>query len=141
MKLAKHPRTAGFTLIEILVTIGIAGILMAIAVPGFYRVLPGIRVASAARQVATDLQLARIRAISQHAAQTVTFTPLTASYSFGADTRNLNQLFPGTTMAALSNGNPTFSTVGTAADTNITLSNNGLSKTVQVTAIGRIKIP
>jgi type IV fimbrial biogenesis protein FimT len=144
MKLKKlFQEVTGFTLIEMLATIGIAGILVGIAVPRFYALLPGIRLASAARQVATDLQLARMRAISQHANQTVAFNTTTATYTFGTtDTRNLSQLYPGTTITSVSAGNPTFTTTGTAAaQTTITLSNGGVTKQVLVTTIGRVNIP
>jgi prepilin-type N-terminal cleavage/methylation domain-containing protein len=140
MKLRKFAQeVTGFTLIELLATIGVAGILMGIAVPRFYALLPGIRVASAARQVATDLQLARMRAIAQRTAKTVTFTPPNV-YTFDADTRNLSLLFPGTTVA-VNPGNPTFTTVGgnnANATTTITLTNNGLLRTVTVNAAGKI---
>jgi|SRR5712692_10050057 len=140
MKLRKFAQELrGFTLIEILVTIGVAGILMGIAIPRFYALLPGIRVASAARQVATDLQLARMRAISQRTVKTVTFTPPNV-YTFDADTRNLSLLFPGTTVT-VTPGNPTFTTVGgnnANATTTITLTNNGLLRTVTVNAAGKI---
>lgn len=140
MKLKKiGQEVAGFTLIEVLSTIVIAGILMAIATPRFYALLPGIRVASAARQVATDLQLARMRAIAQRTAKTVTFTPPNV-YTFDADTRNLSLLFPGTTVT-VNPGNPTFTTVGgnnALAITTITLTNNGIIKTVTVNAAGKI---
>ena len=130
---------AGFTLIEMLTAIVVAGILVAIAVPRFYLLLPTIRVSSAARQVATDLQLARMRAISQHTPYTVTFTS-PKNYNFGADSRDLDQLYPGTTAAVLP-ANPSFNPVGTAtADTTITLSNGSVTKQVQVSAIGRVKI-
>jgi type IV fimbrial biogenesis protein FimT len=142
MTAQKHS-IAGFTMTEILVTMSVAGILMAIATPRFYALLPSIRVASAARQVATDLQLARMRAISQHVNQTVAFNTSTATYTFGtADTRNLSQLYPGTTITSVSAGNPTFTTTGTAAaQTTITLSNGGVTKQVLVATIGRVNIP
>ena len=139
MKLERRHSSAGFTLIEMLAAIVVAGILVAIAVPRFYSLLPTIRVSSAARQVATDLQLARMRAISQHTLYTVTFTS-PKNYNFGADSRDLDQLYPGTT-AAVAPANPSFNPVGTAtADTTITLSNGSVTKQVQVTAIGRVKI-
>jgi prepilin-type N-terminal cleavage/methylation domain-containing protein len=142
MKLKKiGQEVAGFTLIEVLSTIVIAGILMSIAIPRFYALLPGIRVASAARQVATDLQLARMRAISQRAPQGLTFsTATTYNFTIGPDTRNLSLLFPGTTVT-VTPGNPTFTTVGgnnANATTTITLTNSGLLRTVTVNAAGKI---
>ncbi|HEY3301994.1 MAG TPA: GspH/FimT family pseudopilin [Candidatus Binatia bacterium] len=137
MNLQKYAqKVSGFTLIELLVAMGVAGILMGIAVPRFYALLPGIRLASAARQVATDLQLARMRAISQRVPVTVTFTPPT-SYNFGADSRDFTQLYPGTTIAVVP-ANPTFTTVGAATVTTITLTNNGVNRTVTVNAAGRV---
>jgi type IV fimbrial biogenesis protein FimT len=134
-------RSDGFTIIEVLTSMVVLGILVSIAMPAFTKLLPGIRLSSAARQVATDLQLAKMRAIAQHTAQTVTFTQATSSYTFGADTRSLSTLYPGTTITNITGGNPVFSTTGTANAVTITISNNGQTKQVSVTAIGRVNIP
>ena len=139
MKLKKFAQeVAGFTRIEMLTAIVVAGILVAIAMPRFYTLLPGIRLASAARQVATDLQLARMRAISLRTAQTVAFVPPTGVYTFGPDNRDLNQLYPGTTITNVAGGNPTFTTVGAANATTVTLTNNGANRTITVNAAGRV---
>jgi Tfp pilus assembly protein FimT len=139
MKSPKFRDTAGFTLMEMLTAITVAMILMSIALPAFTKLLPGIRLSSAARQIATDLQLVRMRAIAQHANQTVTFNPDTATYTFGTDTRNLSQLYPGTTI--ITADNPTFNTMGTAALATIKVGNNGQQACVQVNPIGRVDIP
>lgn len=140
MKLYGKQGMAGFSFVEILTGIFILGVLAAIAMPHFTKLLPGIRLNSATRLIATDLQLARMRAIAQHTNQTVTFDTSTATYTFGTDTRNLSNLYPGTTITIT--GNPTFTTTGTAvAVQTITISNNGASKTVQVNALGRVVIP
>jgi type IV fimbrial biogenesis protein FimT len=132
-------RSDGFTLIEVLTSIVIAGILIAIALPAFSKLLPSIRLSSAARQIATDLQLAKMRAISRHTSQTVTFTVSSASYTFGTDTRSLSTLYPGTSISSVS-ANPTFTTTGTANAVTITISNNGKTKQIAVTAIGRVTV-
>jgi prepilin-type N-terminal cleavage/methylation domain-containing protein len=140
MKTQKHVlKVSGFTLVEVLVAMGVAGILMGIATPAFYQLLPGIRLASATRQVATDLQLARMRAISQRTPITVAFTP-PSSYTFGADSRDFSQLYPGTTVA-VNPGNPTFTTVGASNVTTVILTNNGVIRTVTVNAAGRVFTP
>lgn len=145
MKLKKFVlEIKGFTLIEFLVALTVVGILMGIAVPRFFAVLPGIRLASAQRQVATDLQLARMRAISQRIPYGLTFnTATTYSFTNGPDSRNLTLLFPGTT-ATVAPGNPTFTTVGAnnaGATTTITLTNNGVTKQVLVNPAGRVFTP
>lgn len=136
-------RSDGVTLIEVLTSIVIAGILMAIALPAFSKLMPGIRVSSAARQIATDLQLAKMRAISQHTAQTVTFTQSSSSYTLGSDTRSLPTLYPGTTITNITGGtggNPVFTTTGTASTWSITISNRGQTKQVSLTPIGRVVV-
>ena len=134
--------SAGFTLIEMMATIGVAGILMAIAIPRFFAVLPGLRLNDAARQVATDLQLARMRAISQNNANTVTFNTGTGVYSFtlSPDTYNIPQLYPGIALT-VATANPVFTSRGTASTpATITLSNGTAIRSVQVTAVGRVRI-
>jgi prepilin-type N-terminal cleavage/methylation domain-containing protein len=141
MKLSGKQGMAGFSFIETMTAMVILGILAVLAMPHFTRFLPAIRLNSAARQIATDLQLARMRAISQHANQTVTFDTSASTYTLGAETRNIGTQYPGTTITSISAGNPTFTTTGTANATNITVSNNSVTKTVQVNALGRVVIP
>ena len=143
MKLkVRHQGTGGFTLIELLTAIAVAGILMAIAVPQFMLLLPTIYLGSAARQVAADLQLARTRAISQNIQYAIAFNPGTGTYTFGADVRDLSQLFPGTQITAVAPANPTFNPVGTAtANTTITVSNGGANRQVQINTMGRVRVP
>lgn len=54
----------GFTLIELMACLGVRGILMMIAIPDFRNTLPGLRLNNAARQVATELQQVRMKAIA-----------------------------------------------------------------------------
>ena len=134
---------AGFTLIEMMATLGVAAILMAIAIPQFLSVLPGLRLNDAARQVATDLQLARMRAISQNNSNTVTFNTSTGVYSssLGSESYDIDQLYPGIALSAVT-ANPVFTSRGTASTpATITLSNGSTTKAVQVTAVGRVRIP
>lgn len=131
----------GLTVIELIGTIGLAAILMAIAIPNFTSVLPGLRLTQAARQVATDLQMARMRAIAQNASNTVTFTPSSGTYTFtlGNESIDIDQLYPGTTFTVTAN--PVFTARGTASTpATITVINGGTNKQVEVTAVGRVKI-
>jgi type II secretory pathway pseudopilin PulG len=134
---AKNRRqSGGYTLAELLVLLGVLAALMGAAVPSFLSWLPSFRLSSATRQVATDLQLARMRAIAQNTSYTVTFA--SSSYTFGSDSRNLNDLFPGITITAGSN--PTFTSRGTANAVAITLSNGVGQKFVCVKVVGRVNI-
>ncbi len=71
------PSARGFTVIELLSVIGIMLIITAIATPSFYYWLPTYRLSSGARQVAADLQLARMKAISQNTTYRLNFISVT----------------------------------------------------------------
>lgn len=130
--------TAGFSITELIVVTAIAGLIMGIAAPSFMRWLPNIRLSSAARQIATDLQMARMKAITKNANTTVNFSGNT--YTYGADSRNLSTLYPGITITSVTS-NPLFLPRGTAnASVTITLSNGSVQKLVCVKTVGRVNI-
>lgn len=139
MRLQKHNQGySGFTVMELLAAITIASILMAVAVPHLLDWLPTLRLSSAARQVATDLQVARMRAISQNASNTITFSGST--YSYNGNSRDVGALFPGITISSAPT-NPVFTPRGTASTTGtITLTNGSATKNIVVSAVGRVNI-
>ena len=143
-------KSRGFTIIELLVAMGLAAILMAIAIPQFMTWLPTINLGAGARQVAADLQLARTRGISQNSMFRVTFPALPASgytievFTAGAyvTDRGPIPLPLGITVTAVSAAF-NFTTHGTATSTStITLQNTaGQTTTVTVNPVGRVRIP
>lgn len=70
-------RTAGFTLVELLVTLTILGIMMGLAIPSFKNFIGSQRAKSASYELVTTLLLARSEAIKRNA--DVTITPPTAN--------------------------------------------------------------
>ena len=133
----------GFTLIELLAAIGVASILMAIAIPSFLSTLPGLRLRDAARQVATDLQQIRMKAIAQNIPYQISFSTSTyvlqrCNGSCTNDSGNI-ALPDGITITASTA--PQFQPRGTAAaDATITLSNGSSSTRVCVKTVGRVNI-
>ena len=147
-----HQGADGFTLIELLTAMGVAATLMAIAVPQFMSLLPTINLSSAARQVATDLQFARVKAISQSVRYRLSFVgaiPGATTYvvqndGSGAFTTETGPfaLPPGISVSALT-ATSVFQPRGTVNTTStMTLQNgNGQTRTVQVALVGRVTIP
>lgn len=75
---------SGFTLLELIVVFAIFSILAGIAVPTFTRWLPNYRLRSAATDLFSNLQLAKIQAIRANKRRTVTFNPAgTGTYQKG----------------------------------------------------------
>ena len=78
-------RKDGFTLIELMVTISILGILVSIAIPGFSRWLPGYRLKSATRDVYSNMQLAKMGAIKANADWAIVFNAASDNYLVCSD--------------------------------------------------------
>jgi len=155
VKLLKYLRsTLGITLTELVVTIGIAGILMGIAIPSFISSLPTLRLSDAAQQVATDLRLARTKAISRGTKYRLTLVggvPGATSYVIDKedpdnpgtyiDESGPFDLPEGITVSAVG-PHPFFSPRGTASVASwITLSNGTETQDVQLNAAGMVSIP
>lgn len=66
-------KDSGFTLTELMVAIAIIAILAAIAVPNFIGWLPNYRLRSAAGDLHSAMQLARLRAVKENARVVVSF--------------------------------------------------------------------
>lgn len=75
----------GFTLPEVLTTIAILGILLAIAIAIWFSVIEARRVDAAANQLASDLRLAHTRATNQLTDWRVVLVPEKADESSGPD--------------------------------------------------------
>ena len=143
MKLSRFDQSKGFTLIELMATLGVAAILIAIAIPGFMSTLPGLRLNDAARQVATHLQQIRMKAIAQNLPYQMTFSTTTyvlQKCSGSCTNESGNIVLPeGITVSASTP--PQFQPRGTAAAAaTIQLSNGSSSKWVCVRTVGRVNI-
>ncbi len=71
---------SGLTLFELMVVVGIMAILASVAVPGFLGWLPKYRMRSAADEVLSTLQHAKLRAVRENDVVSVTFNIANESY-------------------------------------------------------------
>ena len=107
-------RERGFTLMEVMVVAGIIAIAAAVATPGYMSRLPEIRANGAARALLTDLQLARMQAVSENIEYTVTFSTAGNSYNVHrvpdnpelVKTVSLSDHFPGIEFGHVSGTDP-----------------------------------
>lgn len=71
----------GFTLVEVMVTVAIIGILAVIAVPSLINVMPKIRLGNATHTLANELAMLRMTAIAKSTAAAASFNDAADSYS------------------------------------------------------------
>ena len=147
-------KDAGFTLLELLTVIAIAGVLAAIAVPNFLSYQYNSRLKGALSTLRGDLVGARMLAIKSGFEYQVAFSSggyliIRGDSSSGSTfdpntntevTRNFADEYPGVTASAAAD--PVFSPKGTvaAAPVIITLQNAQRSQTITIYITGKIKV-
>ena len=148
----RRPSTAGFSLLGQLITLTLAGIMIAMAVPGYLKVVPKHRLNGAVRQLVGDLMWARMKAIQRNNRYRVFFLNqheyrvLDDADNDGAVdpgewtfTRDLRADYEGVVMTY--NNNPVFRPQGTASSlATITLANAAGSKRVSISIAGRVRV-
>ena len=161
VKRHRSPRPVpAFTLIELLVTMAIIGILGALAAPGVSGWIENYRVKAASRQLMSDIQFARMKAVADNVQYQVYFNPANNQYwvqgwnpgtsawnQIGATRRLSNAAGPGyepgVTLAFSTNGDKTatFSQMGQAtAAITASLSSTNYQSNVVVATTGRVQI-
>lgn len=149
-----HPlrHRPGFTVIEILICIGLMAILLALSALRMTGQMPKFRLNGAARQLKSDLVAARMQAVSHNHEYKIFFLDNhrymllddkdndgTADTGETQTTKDIQDDYPDVTLR--SNNNPIFRPGGTAANlATITLSNTSGSRVISISSAGRIKI-
>ncbi len=144
----------GFTVVELITVVGIMMVVTAIATPSFYYWLPKYRLSAGARQIAADLQLARMKAIAQNTSYRLRFIdnntyqvwrdknpweqdPATGDFDLPEGiTVTIPNVFPFDTSEFQSRGT---ANTGVGSD-EITLTNDDLNKAVCIELVGRVHI-
>ena len=138
----QHP--PGFSLVEMLVVIAVMAVLLIIAMPNIVQFSSGFKLGGAAREVATDLQYARLLAVKENRDIRVDFSSnsyqvvrvnggtVVKSRSFSTDYSNVTLSFTTSSVTFYSRGNSSGNTVYVSIP--------GRTKNVTVAPTGRVKI-
>ena len=78
----------GFTMMEMMIVVVVIGIIAAMAVPSFLNYMPKLRVKSSARDIVSELRLARSKSVSERRPYGVAFDVASNSIYTFADTDN-----------------------------------------------------
>jgi len=132
----------GLTLVELILCMAILGVLLAIASPLLAQFSTGYRLRAATRELATDLQFARLLAVKENRnfqviCGTNSYQVVRVNDGFVAKARNFSADYPD---VVLSDSVVTFNSRGNAVAETITVSNFASSKNISVGSTGRVKL-
>jgi prepilin-type N-terminal cleavage/methylation domain-containing protein len=147
----------GFSLIEMLVVIGILAITAIVTIPNVIAWRNGMQLRAAVNELRSDLESAKTRAVKENATVTVAFDPTAGQYRMTYLDQVANTILlksqtlpagvridtenPTHTLDSLPGNQTSFSSRGTAGACTIVLANHqGRTKSVGITFIGKIEI-
>jgi type IV fimbrial biogenesis protein FimT len=131
----------GYSLIELVATMALAGILAAIALPSWNKLLPSYQLDSSARQFQSELHNIKMRAATENVGFQLVYANGAAGYTIQRDSAVLVTKPLPAGVIVTSAATISFSPRGTASANRIRLrSSDGMCKQVVVSPTGRVRI-
>jgi type IV fimbrial biogenesis protein FimT len=130
-----------FSVVELMVSLAVMGILAAIAIPQWGLLLPTYELDSSTRQLQSELHYIKMRAASENVGFQLMYLAGVSEYVIQRDTEELNRKRLGQGIVITKAGTISFSPRGTAGANRVRLRNGaGLCKQVVVSATGRVRV-
>lgn len=143
---------SGFTIIELMIVIGLAAVLTTIAGYNYFSYRPSLLLSGATRQIMGDLLAAKMKAVGQSNNYKIFFLNEREYMVLDDDdndgvldggewsqTKDIQTEYPGVTFTATDD--PVFTSRGTANNvTTVTLTNSGSSKQISIYMTGYVEI-
>lgn len=131
----------GFSTIELIAALALAGIIAAIALPNWHSLLPNYALNNSTRQIQSELHNIKMRAAAENVGFQLAYLQGANSYTIQRDSKALvtKPIADGTTITK--DGTIAFSPRGTASANRVRLRNAaGMCKQIVVSATGRVRI-
>ena len=131
----------GYSVIELVVALTLMGIVTAIALPSWNKLLPSYELDSSVRHFQSELHLIKMRAVAENVGFQLVYSNNTAHYTIQRESIIVMTKPMPAGVAVINGGIISFSPRGTAAANRIKLrSSDGTCKQVVVSPTGRIRI-
>jgi len=141
------PGCSGFSLLDVVVSISLSAILLAVAVPKTADLLDSYRLASASKQIALEISRVRNQAVSQNVSIRMRFTDSThyvVERSEGESFVQVGQvqpLPPGIAVRGYANDGLLFNRLGIATSRAVLIVENlNASQTIEMSPLGRVTV-
>jgi len=131
----------GFSMLELLASVTLMGIIAAIALPNWRSIFPSYALNHSLRQIQSELHHLKMRAIAENVGFELSYQGGASTYTISRDSQMVSTkpLADGTTITKA--GTITFSPRGTAGGNRVRLMNtDGKCRQVVVSATGRVRV-